>query len=90
MTERLLTILLTIPEAAQETRMSRGFIEKEIREGRLIARKTGRHTRIRRDELELWAQRLPVKIAVKAIADDSSPTKAAPGYPVEKRVSVQS
>ena len=85
-----MTLFLTIPEAATEARMSRGFMEKEIREGRLIARKVGRHTRIRREELELWAQRLPVKNVVTVTAEDSSPTQSASAQVIEKRVSVQS
>lgn len=48
------TLLLTIKEAAQELRMSEWFVKKEIRNGRLMARKFGRATRIERAELERW------------------------------------
>lgn len=82
-------MFLTIPEAAEEARMSETFIKKEIREGRLIARKTGRHTRIRREEMELWAQRLPVKIVGTSTGLDGSPTKSTANQVIENTVSAR-
>lgn len=75
--------LLTIAEAAEEARFSPGFIKKEIREGRLIARKYGRGTRIWREEFEAWIKRGP-KIVVSASDLDESPTEHTAIYVAEK------
>jgi len=83
-------LLLTIPEAADEIRMSPGYVKKEIREGRLTARKCGRHTRIERRALEVWIQRQPVKIVGNATDHDGSLTDTGQNQVTEKTVSARS
>lgn len=65
------TILLTIPEVCEETRMSRSYIDKQINAGRLAARKIGRCLRVERTELERWirAQRRKIAVKEKAVSD---------------------
>lgn len=67
------TYLLTIKEAAEESRLSEWFIKKEIREGRLLARKFGRATRIERHRFEQWIGRQNV---VTAPVDGGSAAKS--------------
>lgn len=54
-------LLLTIAEAAEELRISEGFVEGEIRAKRLAIRKLGRLTRIERTELQRWISEQPVE-----------------------------
>ena len=55
-------LLFTIKETASEIGFSRSYVDTEIREGRLIARKIGRNVRIERTELERWIRNHPTKI----------------------------
>ena len=81
--------LLTIPEAADEIRMSEGYVKKEIREGRLVALKCGRHTRIERRMLEKWIERRPVIIAVNSTDFDRKPSDTSKNQVIEKTVSAR-
>ena len=47
-------LLLTIEEAAEELRMSAGYVKQLIRDGRLSRLKLGTRTRIERTALESW------------------------------------
>ena len=55
------TLLYSIATAAKACECSEGFLEKEIREGRLNPRKLGRLTRIERSELLRWIAAQPAK-----------------------------
>ena len=55
------TLLYSIATAAKACECSEGFLEKEIREGRLNPRKLGRLTRIERSELLRWISAQPTK-----------------------------
>lgn len=83
-------LLLTIPEAAEEIRMSEGYIKKAIREGRLLARKFGRHTRIERQALERWIALQPVRNVVNVEGQDGAGTKNPQSQVIEKTVSARS
>jgi excisionase family DNA binding protein len=54
-------------EATRVASVGRSLIFKEIRDGRLIARKVGRRTIIAADDLQLWLKSLPKKNLVAAI-----------------------
>lgn len=84
------TILLTIPEAAEECRMSEGYIKTAIRNRELEARKFGKNTRIERTELERWIKAKPVKIVVTMADQGQSPANPAPNQMVEKTVGARS
>ena len=81
---------LTRLEAADEAGVSEGFIKKEIREGRLIARKIGRRlTRIHCEEFHAWAKRQPVKIAGSTTGHDGSRTENGENQVTEKTVHIR-
>jgi excisionase family DNA binding protein len=52
-------IALTVEEATAFVGMGRTYLFREIREGRLVARKAGRRTIITRADLEKWLASLP-------------------------------
>lgn len=52
-------LLLTIEEAAEELRMSPGYVRAKIRSGELPARKLGTRTRIERSALEAFIAKQP-------------------------------
>jgi len=81
-------LALTIPEAAEEIGMSEGFVKKQIREGLLVARKFGRHTRIESSALQEWVRR--TKIVVNATDSDRSLTENNKNQVIEKTVGVRS
>jgi excisionase family DNA binding protein len=54
-------------EATRVASVGRSLIFKEIRDGRLIARKVGRRTIIAADDLQAWLKSLPKKKRVVAI-----------------------
>ena len=49
----------TIPEAVSATGVSRSSIYRALKAGELSARKSGRRTRIRAEELKRWLNSLP-------------------------------
>lgn len=51
--------LLTIAEFGRRYQLSRTSIYAHLRHGGLRACKLGRHTRIREEDAEAWAARLP-------------------------------
>jgi excisionase family DNA binding protein len=51
-------LLLTLPEAAALSNLSRGFLLKAIREGKLKAQKIGRGWRIKNSDLEIYVRDL--------------------------------
>lgn len=87
MEDRPQYLLLTIMEAADEVRLSDGFIKKEIREGRLLARKFGRTTRIERRALEAWIARQPARIVGTPSGQGGSPSEMVPNGVLENTVS---
>lgn len=81
------TLLLTVAEAAEECRVSEGFLEKEIREKRLSTRKLGRLTRIERTELLRWIADLPCREFVGTTSDQGeSPRGSVAGQVAEKTI----
>jgi len=80
--------LLAVSDAAKESKMSEGWIKKEIREGRLIARKFGRKTRIEREEFERWIKRQPMKFVVTASVKAGSHVVSGSFQVIEKSVRV--
>lgn len=82
-----MTLLLTIKEAAEETRLSEWFIKKAIRERDLIARKYGRATRIERSELEKWIKCR--NLAGDAPVGGGESWESAENQVVESKVSIR-
>lgn len=86
-----MTLLLTIPEAAEETRMSAGFIKARIRSGELPVLKLGTRTRIERTALESFLTRLRAVPDSVPATDDQGRTaeKTIVGQAVDKTGSVR-
>ena len=57
------TIALSPVQAAARVGVGRTFIFKEIRAGRLVARKAGRRTLILANDVDRWIEALPTRIA---------------------------
>jgi len=55
------TLALSVEMAASRVMMGRTFLYKEIRDGRLRARKIGKCTRITIADLEAWLASLPTR-----------------------------
>ncbi len=82
-----LSYLLTIKEAAEQARLSEWFIKKEIREGRLLARKFGRKTLIERSQFERWVSCRD--FAVSAPVGGGEPVESSNSQVRESKVSVR-
>lgn len=83
---KLETLLLTLPEAAEQTRFSESFIKAEIRAGRLKRMKFAKAVRIRRCDLEAWAAKIAGTTTDQSQVDSESPENQV----IEKTVSVRS
>lgn len=87
---KLETLLLTLPEAAEQTRFSESFLKTEIRAGRLTRLKYGKAVRIRRSDLEVWAARFAeVKIVGTTTGQGSVDSESPKNQVIEKTVSVR-
>ncbi len=79
--------LLTIREAASESRFSQSYIRKQIREGHLKQRRFGdakqAPVRIERDEFDRWIKTRPRKIVVSQNGVSATNTVAPDSERVE-------
>lgn len=77
--------LLTMNAAAEYLSMSKGFVEKEVREGRLRQMHLGRVRRIDVQELDRYIESRSVVETVGSISHhNSTPAKSGNGYVHEK------
>ena len=80
---RTARLAYSIPRPVWESDVSRSMIYEEIAAGRLIARKIGRRTIVRRADALAWLRSLPRLLPGDhdRVADsrDSGPTKSRPG-----------
>jgi excisionase family DNA binding protein len=52
-------LLFDVPEAAEFSNLGQGQVRKEIKSGRLQARKVGKRILMTLDDLKAWAEALP-------------------------------